>query len=202
MQILRAGDSRALPWKNGLGVSSIIASQPPEAGYDSLAWQVSTTRIEADCPFSSLPGLDRQFMLLEGEGVELRCKGANGVADLRRTIDKPFVPFAFSGDWRTDCRLLAGPVKVFNVLSRRSAVEAWVALLAIETVTMLELRSGATLVACVMSGALDVGTELGPNDALLFENDKARLDSVRVTGTPGTRLLTVRIAPRTTSSGQ
>lgn len=51
-----------VPWKNGLGVSRVIATGPSqEAGYDSLHWQVSGTEIGADCPFSALPGLDRYF---------------------------------------------------------------------------------------------------------------------------------------------
>jgi environmental stress-induced protein Ves len=59
------------PWKNGLGVSRIIASDPPGAGYDAVLWQVGSTEITADCPFSSLPGLDRLFMVIERAGVEL-----------------------------------------------------------------------------------------------------------------------------------
>ena len=132
MQILRAHSHRALPWKNGLGMARIIASQPAEAGYDSLSWQAGTTSIEADCPFSSLPGLDRQFMMLQGKGVELHCRAANGNPDLRKTIDRPLEPFAFSGDWRTECRLLGGPVKVFNVLARRDVAAARVAILSPE----------------------------------------------------------------------
>jgi len=185
MRILRAHSHRALPWKNGLGVARIIASQPAEAGYDSLSWQVGTTSIEADCPFSSLPGLDRQFMILEGKGVELHCRAANGNQDLRQTINRPLEPFAFSGDWRTECRLLGGPVQVFNVLARREVVAALVAVLTIDGVTTLETRA-----------ALDVGEKLGPDDAVLLEGG-----AIRVAGTPGTRLLTVRVAPGGPSAG-
>ena len=196
MRILRAHSHRALPWKNGLGVARIIASQPAEAGYDSLSWQVGTTSIEADCPFSSLPGLDRQFMILEGKGVELHCRAANGNQDLRQTINRPLEPFAFSGDWRTECRLLGGPVQVFNVLARREVVAALVAVLTIDGVTTLETRAGETLLAWVASGALDVGEKLGPDDAVLLEGG-----AIRVAGTPGTRLLTVRVAPGGPSAG-
>jgi environmental stress-induced protein Ves len=197
MRILRAHSHRALPWKNGLGVARIIASLPAEAGYDSLSWQVGTTSIEADCPFSSLPGLDRQFMLVEGKGVELHCRAANGNPDLRRTIDRPFEPFAFSGDWRTECRLLGGPVQVFNVLARREAASARVEILAIEGATTLATRAGEALIAWVAGGAVDVGEKLGPGDAVLVEGG-----AVRIAGTPGTRLLTVRVVPGGTRAGQ
>ena len=197
MQILRAHGHRALPWKNGLGVARIIASQPPEAGYDSLSWQIGTTSIEADCPFSSLPGLDRQFMMLQGKGVELHCRAANGNPDLRTTIDRPLEPFAFSGDWRTECRLLGGPVQVFNVLARRAVVTARVAILMIEGDTVLEAPAGESLLAWVAGGSLDACEKLGPDDAVLLEGG-----AMRVAATPGTRLLAVRIAPGGTGAGQ
>jgi environmental stress-induced protein Ves len=197
MRILRAHGHRALPWKNGLGVARIIASQPPDGGYDSLSWQVGTTSIEADCPFSSLPGLDRQFMILEGRGVELHCRAANGSPDLRQTIERPLEPFAFSGDWRTECRLLGGPVQVFNVMARRKVVAAHVAILTIEAATTLEAHAGETLLAWVVNGALDVGEQLGSDDAVLLEGR-----AIRVTGTPGTQLLTVRVVPGGARAGQ
>ena len=49
---LPAAKHAALPWKNGLGVSRIIATEPPGAGYESMLWQIGRTEIVADCPFS------------------------------------------------------------------------------------------------------------------------------------------------------
>ena len=50
MQILRAFDYRVVPWKIGKGLSRIIASRPPGAGYEDLLWHVSLPEITADCP--------------------------------------------------------------------------------------------------------------------------------------------------------
>src|SRR5471030_273100 len=124
MVILRTGDFTKLPWKNGLGVSHVIASEPRSAGYDSVNWQVGTTEFGFDCPFSSLPGMDRQFMLLSGGGVELHCIDVISGVDMHRMVDRPFVPFAFSGDWQTTCRMLGDPVHVFNVMTRRGKATA------------------------------------------------------------------------------
>jgi len=124
---LPAALHRAQPWKNGLGVSYTIADFPEGAGFDSVQWQVGHTAITADCPFSDLPGMDRQFMVLEGAGVELTCTDATGKASVRR-IEPLQPPFAFQGDWRTTCRLLDGPVKVFNVMTRRGKFSAVVSL--------------------------------------------------------------------------
>ena len=84
MRILRTTDYATLAWKNGLGVSRVIASYPAAAGYESVDWQVGSTDIAIDCPFSSLPGMDRQFMLLGGDGVELHCIDIVAGVDIRR----------------------------------------------------------------------------------------------------------------------
>ena len=132
-----------VPWKNGLGVSQIIAAEPPDAGYDALRWQVGSTEIAADCPFSSLPGLDRLFLVIEGAGVELSCTDESGRTTVHR-VDSLRGPLAFRGDWRTSCRLLAGPVRVFNVMTRRGQFAAD---LFLATEGALQGDAGGTLVA-------------------------------------------------------
>lgn len=120
---LSAAKYPAQSWKNGLGVSQTIAGFPLRAGFDTLLWQVGSTEIVADCPFSLLPGLDRQFMVIEGAGVELTCVDEAGRTTVNR-VSPLQTPFAFRGDWRTSCRLLDGPVKVFNVMTRRGKYSA------------------------------------------------------------------------------
>ena len=85
-----------------------------------MLWQVGSTEIGADCPFSDLPGLDRLFMVIEGAGVELTSIDEAGARTwTARVAGRRSVPYAFRGDWTTTCRLLDGPVKVFNVITRR-----------------------------------------------------------------------------------
>lgn len=156
---LPAAGQAKQPWKNGLGISQIVAQSPRDAGFDALDWQLSSTGIAADCPFSSLPGLDRQFTLIEGAGVELSCAEPGIV----QRIDKPHIPFAFRGDWRTHCRLLAGPVQVFNVMTRRGSCSARVEILPAGGVSMLRKAAGETLVA----------VELGTLEAWLLQGEAA-----------------------------
>jgi environmental stress-induced protein Ves len=101
----------------------MIATDPPGAGYDTMRWQLGGTEIAADCPFSEHQGLDRLFMVVEGKGVELKSIDDHGAT--RTTPVYPLrLPYAFRGDWKTDCRLLDGPVKVFNVIARRGKARA------------------------------------------------------------------------------
>lgn len=120
---LPAAQHAKVPWKNGLGVSRIIATEPAGAGFDTLLWQVSGTEIGADCPFSELKGLDRLFMVTEGAGVDLTSINDAGRKWTAR-VKVGQVPYAFRGGWKTDCRLLDGPVRVFNVMARRGKARA------------------------------------------------------------------------------
>jgi environmental stress-induced protein Ves len=142
MKRLFAGQHARMPWKNGLGISHVIASDPPGAAYDALAWQVAATEVTAHCPFSSLPGLDRLFMVIEGAGVELKSLDDHGATRTQSVL--PLRPYAFRGDWPTECRLLEGPVKVFNVIARRGTIKAALGFL---EGTRVESQAGHTILA-------------------------------------------------------
>ena len=62
-------------------------------------------------------------MVIEGAGVELTCVDETGQMTVNR-VDTLLAPFSFRGDWRTSCRLLAGPVRVLNVITRRGNCSA------------------------------------------------------------------------------
>lgn len=156
MRILRTGDYATLPWKNGLGVSRIIASHPHAASYDSATWQVGVTDIGIDCPFSSLPGLDRHFMLLSGTGVELTCIDVVAGINVRHAVDEPCVPIAFRGDWQTTCKLLGDPVQVLNVMTRRARAGARISLPRWGGPLLLDQHEGETVVAVLLSGGAQV----------------------------------------------
>ena len=155
---LPAAQHVAQPWKNGLGVSRMIAEFPRGAGFDTVLWQVGSTEIGADCPFSDLPGLDRQFMVIEGAGVELTCLDEAGRTTVNR-IDTLLAPFSFRGDWRTTCRLLAGQVRVLNVITRRGEYSA-----AVEIVSGLDRvrKAEAETLIAVEPDSLDAWLLDGP----------------------------------------
>ena len=105
----------ATPWKNGGGSTRELACWPPGAGMDAFGWRVSVATIAAPGPFSAFAGVDRQIMLLDGDGV---CLTNNG---WRHALDQRWQPFAFSGDEPVDCALLGGASTDFNLMLRRGA---------------------------------------------------------------------------------
>lgn len=110
---VRLADCAALPWRNGGGVTRELLAWPA----DAPVWEVrvSVADIDRDGPFSSFPGIDRCFAVLQGAGVEL---GLPGGLHRQRPTDTPVV---FSGDTALDCRLVDGPTRDLNLMGRRSA---------------------------------------------------------------------------------
>ena len=118
LSLLRASDYQRVRWKNDGGWTTEIAREPADAT-QAFRWRVSIADIESDGPFSNFPGVDRDLLLLAGNGIELDIDGA---PPLRLT--ERFRRAHFAGESNVDCRLLAGPTRDFNVMVRRDAVRA------------------------------------------------------------------------------
>ncbi len=197
MRILRSAEYATLAWKNRLGVSRVIASHPAIGGHDTADWQVSTTDIGIDCPFSALSGMDRQFMLLAGAGVELTCIDIINNVNVRRAVGTPFVPFAFSGDWETTCRLLGEPVQVFNVMTRRSRASARIVLPRWRGPLFCEQRAGETVVAVLLEGEAQVSGDalpLKPLESVLLDSPQGERCALVASGETA-RIAIVRLGP-------
>ncbi|EYC49816.1 HutD [Hylemonella gracilis str. Niagara R] len=110
----------AMPWKNGGGVTREIVCQPPGAGMDAFDWRVSIAHIASNGPFSRFAQVDRVITLLEGAGVHLHS--SDGAVDHR--LDRPWVPFAFSGEAPVQGDLIAEDCHDFNVMTRRGRCRA------------------------------------------------------------------------------
>jgi environmental stress-induced protein Ves len=111
-RILRSSDYQRMPWKNGGGITTEIWKAVSPEG--EMLWRLSIADVATDGPFSEFPGIDRWIMMIEGKGMELKVEGQ----DIHR-VDDLFEPFAFSGDAKTECRLIAGPIRDFNLMVAR-----------------------------------------------------------------------------------
>ena len=112
MRIIRRSDLVEGRWRNGMGVSWDIASDPP--GVDDFSWRFAIARIDADVPFSNYPDVDRIFTLIEGNGLDLEFEGHRSLAVHRR-----FVPHPYPCDVPTFCHLRDGPCCALNLFTRR-----------------------------------------------------------------------------------
>ena len=166
MQVLRAAERVATPWKNGGGVTREVAAWPPGAGFEDFHWRVSMAEVRADGPFSVFPGVDRILAVLEGR-LALDVDGRQ----IELAASGP--PAAFPGDVPTTGRLLAGPVVDLNVMVRRGAVRAHLEPLRIDLALTLDPVAGTRLLVARAplhaTGAAAV--DLLPDDALLLAAD-------------------------------
>jgi hypothetical protein len=131
--ILTRASYRSVAWKNGGGVTrDILVEGAPEP-----LRRLSLAAIERDGPFSEYAGYDRVLVLAQGGGISLRIDGHPSVM-----LARPGDAAAFAGESGVVCRLAGGPVQAFNVMTRRAAVHADVAVHRIGAGTSRRLERG------------------------------------------------------------
>ena len=119
-----AADSRVIPaneyrrerWRNQLGWTREIARG---GDGDDWNWRLSIAEIERDAAFSTFPGVDRELVLLAGNGLRLRFDDGE-VALLQPPHDR----HRFAGERAVTGELVDGPTHDFNLMWRRDRVDA------------------------------------------------------------------------------
>lgn len=105
----------AMPWKNGGGSTREIVRWPEGSTLDDFEWRVSVATLAAPGPFSLLPGVDRQIMLLDGDGAHLRGAGDG----IDHALQERWKVFAFAGEAAIDATLAGRISTDFNLMLRR-----------------------------------------------------------------------------------
>lgn len=110
-------------WRNGSGwTRDIFAARAPDAdgpGSADWAWRLSIAEIERDSPFSAFPGIDRELVLLGGNGLRLRFDDGQ-----TQRLDPPHGRARFAGERTVTGEPVDGPVHGFNLMWRRDALDA------------------------------------------------------------------------------
>lgn len=112
--IQRAIDRIPQPWKNGLGVQYEISCDGNLP--DDWTWRLSTADITQDVPFSSFPGVNREFCVADGNGVVLTINGVEHQCE-------PGSITKFRGDDDVYAKLIDGPMRALNLMVRDGAAE-------------------------------------------------------------------------------
>lgn len=103
------------PWKNGGGETSDVVVVPSGAGFDDFDYRVSIATVASDGPFSKFSGIDRSLAVLSGAGMMLAFDGAAPVL-----VDRGSPILEFKGETPVSARLVRGPLRDLNVMSRRT----------------------------------------------------------------------------------
>ena len=111
-------------WRNGLGWTREVArgrlDSVDDVGTDDDAWdwRLSIAEIDGEAAFSRFEGVDREQMLLSGNGLRLRR--ATGETVLHPPHDR----LRFAGEDEVVGCPLDGRVEVVNLMWRRGRIEA------------------------------------------------------------------------------
>lgn len=114
--ILKATSRIGYPWKNNRGIQYDIASLNPAGEIvhetNEWHWKLLTADItEPQTPFSSFPGIFREFVVAQGAGVVLIIDGIEKLCPCGSIT-------RFRGDADTTCFLMNGPVQALNLIAR------------------------------------------------------------------------------------
>lgn len=193
-----------MAWKNGGGSTTELWIDPPGADLATFDRRLSIATIRESGPFSIYPDIDRTIALLEGAGMVLDF-GAQVQGQGQMRLDRPWSPVTFSGDWLAEGRLLGGPCRDFNVMTRRGRWRHTVAIVDFMKEGRLQetilLPAAPTLAVYVLAGAAridgtnagtHIGTHLATEEMMLVDQAEA-LRAGRET--PGTALLCATFFP-------
>ncbi len=145
LRLIRQSEMVEGPWRNGMGVSWEIASHH-EPNATDFSWRFAKARIDRDVPFSIYPGMNRVFMQISGNGLDLEFEGGHKIE-----VHESNVPYAFPCDIPLNCKLLDGPCFDLNLFTVRGVYEAQASVLNLSGMETLDL-SGVEAVFYALEG--------------------------------------------------
>ncbi len=112
-------DMPAVPWANGRGSTRELVRRVNACG--TLSLRLSVAEVVEPGPFSTLPGLDRILVAIDGPGFTLSIDG--------RAFDvAPLAPIAFPGEAAVAVTAIAAPSRDFNVMTARAHAKTQVSM--------------------------------------------------------------------------
>jgi uncharacterized protein len=149
MRIVRQASFKAVPWKNGGGVTHEAMRVPADG--EPFRWRVSVARIDVSGPFSDFTGYERKMVLLKGGGVELRF--ADGTARALRAVGEMA---DFDGALAARCELIDGPCIDLNLIVAKPLQEVSARVALLQGTLTVPGRAGRATLAFPIDGAVEI----------------------------------------------
>lgn len=165
------------PWKNGRGVTEQIAIWPRGASFASGVFEarVSKAAVVENGAFSSFPGFERVLLVTSGAGLVVTHGASAPRARLRR-----LEPYRFDGAWPTEGELVDGPVRDFNVFTRRGELRAELEAVPLALRVSREPLDALHALVHVLSGTAAARVTGEETPFVLAAGDSLRIDDARV----------------------
>lgn len=191
-RLIPAHEYRRERWRNGFGWTREILRWPE--GRDDWDWRLSIAEIEQDGPFSAFPGVERELVLLHGEGVRLRFDDGEV-----REVLPPHGRVRFAGERAAQGELIDGLTHDFNLMWRRDRIDAELWHRPLVGSMVLFVEPGELWAVHALSGHAhatgdDTRLHAGMGDTLLLPAGDAR---VRYALGGGGEVLMIRLRGRT-----
>lgn len=167
--LIKAKSQKTVPWKNGRGVTTEVAIEPPGAGLGQFLWRLSSAPVNEPGPFSLFPGYDRLLVLVKG--TELVLKGAS----TRRKLTPDSV-VGFPGEEEIHAELPKGSIQDLGLIFDRKRASAQAFHLKFPKPRSFELRA-RTSVFWVVEGKFLASVFPGDHKFRLGEGDALRIES-------------------------
>ncbi|WP_082565874.1 HutD/Ves family protein [Arthrobacter sp. Soil782] len=186
-----------MPWKNGAGFTTEVARSGPVEGYD---WRLSIADVATDGPFSSFPDYWRVITVLEGAGMHLTVDSQPSGAL------SPFEAFTFDGAGRTECALVGGPIRDFNLIYRKGRIDSRLTWIELSNAQHLVTDAPTILIfAAVGQAALRCsqgdGLLLGEQELARIENGTGAMLSLDIEGERGAHAAVIELWTREGEGG-
>ena len=186
IRVIPAHENRRVRWKNGLGWTREIARVPADRAHDlawtqadrssddEWDWRLSVAEIEQDSAFSMFPGIDRELVLLSGNGLRLRFADGSAIELL-----PPHGAARFAGEEAVIGELIDGRTTDFNLMWRRDAVAATLWRRPLAGAMVVFADPGDTWVVHVIAGSAGFAdgsphSALQPGDTALIAGHNGR----------------------------
>ena len=150
-------------WRNGQGVSWEIAACKQEGAAD-FSWRFAKARIDHDVAFSVYPGMDRIFMMIEGQGMDLEFEGGKVLQ-----VHEKFVPHEFSCDVPLVCKLKGGPSLDLNLFTARDKFQADCEVVIVDGELQFNFQNQITLIYVLEGSCAVAGHLLAAGDTVISE---------------------------------
>lgn len=173
-QVLRAQDYRRERWRNGLGWTREILRWPAAGDWDV---RLSIAEVEGESAFSRFEGIERELVLLQGNGMRLRFE--DGPA---QELAPPHGRCRFAGEREVVGIPVDGPTRDFNLMWRRSAYSAELLHRPLAGSMLFRMEPRCTWLLFVLAGRMHFADEDGLPAPELH-------DTAVLAGAPGRRFL-------------
>ncbi|HZH43710.1 MAG TPA: HutD family protein [Lysobacter sp.] len=114
--VIPAHEYRRERWRNQRGWTREIARWPEQGDWD---WRLSIAEVEAPAPFSRFDGVERELVLLAGNGLRLRFDDGE-----THELLPPHGRLRFAGERALEGEPLDGLTHDFNLMWRRERIDA------------------------------------------------------------------------------